>query len=496
MNVIFARHIRFAFSIACFICANNLNAQWVNIPDNNFLNYLQSSSIGACVSSTQLDTTCQALLEDTLVDCDNLNIINLYGIQFFKKLRYLNCSANPLDSALPVLPASLHTLYCVSTNLRSLSTLPDSLSLLDCAHCQLSTLPPLPNGITYINCMWNNLVTLPALPANLIYLICSYNQIDSLPPLPGNLDSLDCSVNLLSKLPPFPPSLHFLICDQNQLTTLPFGAGLNEIACAYNMIVSLPIYDRLTFLTCGNNQITRLPTFPNSLKILLCDYNNIDSIIDLPNSLQDMTCGYNQLKSLGNKLPDSLQYLGCYNNQLTSIPPLPKVFIDLYCPYNLLTSLPDLPDTLYNLNCSNNPYLQCLPKLTRINTLTFDSTAITCLPNYDSVTTSTPPLNSVPLCTTNNLHGCASYVSIPEIETLNFSMYPNPASDNTTLTLSNGQSELAIEVMDITGSEVVKMSAANTNYELSVKGLPNGLYFVRVSDEQGGFGVRKLVVDK
>ena len=44
----------------------------------------------------------------------------------------------------------------------------------------------------------------------------------------------------------------------------------------------------------------------------------------------------------------------CYNHNLTELPNLPNSLIELECYHNNLTELPDLPNSLIELDCSNN----------------------------------------------------------------------------------------------------------------------------------------------
>ena len=473
-----------------------LKGQYVTIPDQNFINWISTSSVSGCLNGIgQLDTTCSALLNDTIVDCSYSAIVQLDGIQFFKNLKYLDCSNNFLDS-LPPLPASLQYLNCYYNNIQKISSLPDSLILLDVYINKLLALPELPGTLKWLGCSGNSGITLPALPAGLISLYCRTDLLDSLPPLPNHLDTLDCSINLLTKLPSFPNSLHVLSCQQNQLTVLHNSVSLKYLSCSYNEISSLGNYDSLQYLYCGYNNIQRLPLLSNSLNTLSCINNNIDSIIFLPNNIVSLDCGTNQLKSLGTRLPDSLQYMNCSNNRLTALPPLPALLTNLACTNNLLTELPALPTLMSALYCRVNPNLQCLPKLTSINFLWFDSTAIKCLPNYGNVTASIPPLDSVPLCTANNPNGCPFYTSIPQIKELKFSLYPNPASDRVMLGLNEVVGEMTLRLMDITGREIQKAAISQMNYELSLEKLQAGIYFIQLSDGTGGIGVKKLIVQK
>ena len=89
------------------------------------------------------------------------------------------------------------------------------------------------------------------------------------------------------------------------------------------------------------NEILNLDNY-NKITYLDCDDNNLTSLPELPESLMDMNCSFNNLTSLP-KLPKSLKWLSCHHNNLTSLPELSKSLEYLYCSFNKLTSLPKLP---------------------------------------------------------------------------------------------------------------------------------------------------------
>src|SRR5207245_1857074 len=99
-----------------------------------------------CMSGNQMDTTCSDITMDYAFHCNNQNVHNLFGVQFF-----------------------------------------DSLDFIDCNDNQITYIPPLPNHFHYLTCDDNNLTSLPFLPNNLITLYCGFNQLTSLPNLPSTL---------------------------------------------------------------------------------------------------------------------------------------------------------------------------------------------------------------------------------------------------------------------------------------------------------------------
>lgn len=155
-------------------------------------------------------------------------------------------------------------------------------------------------------------------------------------------------------MPPLPPSLIAIVCEYNQLTTLP--------------ALTSPYYD---FIICGKNLIDSLPVLPDSLLNLYFDHN-----------------------------------------QITFINPLPKYLEILNCSNNLLTSIPPLPHSLQQLICSGNTNLSCLPRLHNMPALFFDSTAISCIPNYVITMYSNPLVDTMPICDQFNTNSCEFYWNI------------------------------------------------------------------------------------
>jgi uncharacterized repeat protein (TIGR01451 family) len=172
------------------LCIQTIKAQFVTIPDANFVAWLQANVPSAMIGN-QMDTTSLAVTSRTFVDVGSQNIFNLNGIQYFK---------------------SLTNLWCNNNNISNLPPLSNSLSYLLCNNNQLTNLPILPSTLININCSNNQLTNLPSLPTNLLVLNCSHNNISCLPIFPnmpsvyipdiaGFIKALDISSNPFTCLP-------------------------------------------------------------------------------------------------------------------------------------------------------------------------------------------------------------------------------------------------------------------------------------------------------
>jgi Leucine-rich repeat (LRR) protein len=75
--------------------------------------------------------------------------------------------------------------------------------------------------------------------------------------------------------------------------------------------------------------------------------NQLTELPELPNNLKELYCTNNQLTELPDlfDILDNLKYLDCSGNQLTELPELPNNLKRLYCYNNQLTELPELPNS-------------------------------------------------------------------------------------------------------------------------------------------------------
>ncbi|MES2588317.1 MAG: leucine-rich repeat domain-containing protein [Bacteroidota bacterium] len=249
--------------LSLFLILNqSVKAQYVVIPDANFAAWLQTNYPQA-MSGNALNTQAWSVQSAIGLTLQNLEIENLWGVQFFSNLLTLACFNNNLTS-LPPLPATLTELYCGSNNFISLSDLPSGLIELSCYDNQLTSLPSLPASLEVLNCAQNPLVSLPSV-------------------LPSTLSELSCQYTQLTTIPDLPQSLRILNCSHNQLSSLPFLPNLTSLDCSYNQISCFPtfpetlIYDfQFTILqnpfVCLPNYVTAM--VPVELAYPLCEEDN------------------------------------------------------------------------------------------------------------------------------------------------------------------------------------------------------------------------------
>ena len=317
LKILSMKKIYFALLFVFCIAFNPCKAQqYVTIPDATFATWLHNNGFGGCMNGNQLDTTCAAVLDSTVLNCTGIPIKNLSGVQYFKSLLVLNC-ANDSVNSIPAFPASLNGVNCQNNFLSSLPVLPPAMQFVFCNNNQFISLPTLPQSLRYLFCDNNKITSLPTLPDSMLILSCNNNQLTTLPALHDSLNTLLCALNHLNGLPALPASLTTLSCNNNPLNNLPALPGA------------------LTSLTCNNDQLTSLPALPVGLNSLVCNNNSLTSIP---------------------ALPDSLFTFNCSNNpNLTCLPELKKI-VFLQFTNTLVTCIPNFVVTTFS-----NPSITGLP---------------------------------------------------------------------------------------------------------------------------------------
>jgi hypothetical protein len=74
----------------------------------------------------------------------------------------------------------------------------------------------------------------------------------------------------------------------------------------------------------------------------------------------------------------------------------------------------------------------------------------------------------------------------------NFLISPNPSTG--IFTLSSSQNISSIEISDVLGNQVFKSQVTSHKEEIDLSSHPKGIYFVKVMDKKGNFGVKKIIL--
>ena len=123
------RTLIYFLAILLFSFQHKADAQFVIIPDSNFVDWLNANGFSGCMNGNLMDTTCTAIITEETVYVDYEGLNDLTGIEYFDNLELLNCSHNAL-TFIPPLPPSIRLLECNHNQLTSLPPLPEELQLL------------------------------------------------------------------------------------------------------------------------------------------------------------------------------------------------------------------------------------------------------------------------------------------------------------------------------------------------------------------------------
>ena len=238
----------------------------VTIPDINFKAYL----VGNTAINTNADTEIQCTEAQAFagtIDCQNLSISDLTGIEAFTNLTILFCEDNLLTSLDIGSNTALTRLFCDNNELTSLNTSNNvALEDLGCDDNQITMLDFSNNSsLAWLNCEYNDLTSLD-LSANpaISYLNCNHNDISALNMTNNtNLGYLYCNYNLLTSVDVTNcANLIIFSCINNDLTSIDVNNSpmLEQLNCPSNLLVSLDISSNiaLTLLICENNQLSSL----------------------------------------------------------------------------------------------------------------------------------------------------------------------------------------------------------------------------------------------
>ncbi|MEP2773109.1 MAG: T9SS type A sorting domain-containing protein [Fulvivirga sp.] len=253
--------------LIALLSASTIKAQNVTIPDANFKAYLVGNSSINTNADTEIQVS-EAQAFTGVINCKDLGIADLTGLEAFTSLTQLICGGNPSLTSMDV---------SQNTALFSINVTNASLTALDVS---------------------NNTA--------LQYLQCSSNQ----------LTSLDLSQNT---------ALLELNCGNNSITSLDLSnnTSLEHLRCYTNQLTALDVSQntQLTQLFFYGNQISAIDVTNNTALQYLYTFDNPISTLDVSNntSLINLYSHESQLTSLDVSQNPNLVQLTCYNNQLMQL---------------------------------------------------------------------------------------------------------------------------------------------------------------------------------
>lgn len=339
----------------------------IEIPDANFKAY--------CVENYDKDGDGEISMEEaydiTYVDVEGRPIRTLAGMEYFKNLKFLDCSNCTELEYLDVSEnTALEYLDCDSTGVFSLDVSRNSeLKYINCYCNNISNLDVSGNIVLEdLFCAYNHLTSLDiSHNVALVNLDCGNNNISELN-VDNNivLKTLSCEINNLSALDVSSNAeMFYLYCGHNNISELNVSQNtvLQHLDCRNNNLLELDVSQNtmLTYLSCDNNNLSELDVSQNTLlSELWCHNNNISELdVRLNTSLINLGCNNNNLSELDVSQNAILSILLIYYNQISEINVSGnKELIELYC-YGNQVKILDVSNNLklYDLRCDNNPYL-------------------------------------------------------------------------------------------------------------------------------------------
>jgi len=298
-----------------------------------------------------------------IIDCPEMNIKSLKGIESFPNITYLNCSGNELTSLDISSNKALETLKCDSNQLTTLNVAQNTaLKILTCSKNQLTSLNVGANvNLTTLICNGNNLTSLN-LTANtkLDTLMVQDNNLQQVLYLNTNtaLNYVDCRNNpklrklvfkaghtvetvlmdSTTSIDYFDDNIYAIIADENFNKYLVDnfdrdGDGaiskeeakrVTRIEChdsGINSLAGIEYFTELTILVVSNNNLTSLDVTSNTKLIRLYCYDNDIYSLDVSYcpELRDLSCGFNNISVLNLSKNPKLATLECSGNNLSAL---------------------------------------------------------------------------------------------------------------------------------------------------------------------------------
>ncbi len=86
-------------------------------------------------------------------------------------------------------------------------------------------------------------------------------------------------------------------------------------------------------------------------------------------------------------------------------------------------------------------------------------------------------------------------INVSDIESLPFSISPNPVDDVVYIKLNKGDmANTLVNLFTITGQKILDSQMLSDNHQLNVGHLDEGIYLIRLTDDQGRSSSKKLVI--
>jgi uncharacterized repeat protein (TIGR01451 family) len=270
---------------ALLLCLTNLKAQFVTVPDANFVTWLQAN-VPSAMSGNQMDTTDVSVTTYSTISFSNIGITDITGVQYFDSCKTLSCAYNQLTT-IPALPPKLTFFYCPGNQITSIPSLPKNIKYINCSNNLLSNLPNLPNSLIALYCQNNFLSNLPILPLSIVTLFCQNNNINCFAPF-NLITNFDISNNPFTCLPNYIPAMNA------GTLNYPLCAAGNTNGCNLTEgIIGFTYKDNNTNCSkdAGDNALKNIPLqlYSNTGTLLGQTYSAINGVYQFPQTANTYT---------------------------------------------------------------------------------------------------------------------------------------------------------------------------------------------------------------
>ena len=493
----------------------------VNIPDANFKAYLVGNALINTNGNTEIECNEASAFSGTM-NCGNLSISDLTGIESFTALTSLYCDNNLLTTLDLSNNTSLTTLECRNNSISSLDVSQNNaLEYLLLNNNSMTTLDVSQNNsLLWLRCNDNNLTNLDlSNNTNLTQLLCKNNALVSLNVSNTNnvnllnLDALgNSSLTCIQHDSGFnpasnanwlkdataswstncPPPCTVNIPDANFKANLVANTLINtngdtEIQCSeasgftgtidcsnstISDLTGIEAFTAITEFNCSNNPLNGLDLSQNTALIVLsCNDNTLTTLdVSQNTAITELHITENSLTSIDLSQNIALKELSCMYNDLESLDLSNNTVLTMYSLYN---------NNLSSLNVANG---------NNTNFTYFSANYnpnLTCIQVDDDVWSTTNwTLVGAQTSFSKNCSDSSS-VGINDLAFENISVYPNPTNGIINLNVSEELS--TIKIMDLTG-KTIKVFNAEAK-QLDISNFTAGIYFLEIANAE-----RKSVV--
>jgi Leucine-rich repeat (LRR) protein len=354
----------------------------------------------------------------------------------------------------------------------------NKITFLDLSSSNISDLTGIEDftALTYLDCNYNNISNIDISHNKLLKKFAIYaNKLTSLD-LKANTElfNLAISINQISTIDLSQnKKLHYVTADRNLLTNLNVDENkeLESIYCGENKLTSINLRNlpNLTSLNCGENNITSLDLTSNTQLVDLYCSNMKLTALDLNKNvlLKRLQASWNQLTTL----------------DLSQNPNLELVFLE----FNPLTSL--------NVQNGNNknfviPSPNGKKSETAIYTSFLGNKTLSCIKVDDAAFSNA---NWSKIKETNTTYSETCTLGLEESVFDKVIVYPNPTKGEVSI------NNIALEKVTVynTIGQLVKtftLDSASTNSTIDLSGLPKGVYYIYLINEDAA-SAKKIIVE-